>query len=51
MPETSGVATGGREGARAPSTPPRTTPEIHANPMSLFGGGGGGVGVVVVVSC
>ena len=39
----SGVATEAR-GARAPSTPPGTTHEIHANPKTFFGVGwrGGG---------
>ena len=42
----SGIATGGGgAGARAPSTPPDTTHEIHANPKTFFGwvGVGGGV--------
>ena len=34
----SGVATGGRGGARAPSTPPGTTHEIRANPKTFLVG-------------
>ena len=37
-----GVASGGGGGGRAPSTPPGTAHEIHANPKTFFVGGRGG---------